>query len=864
MQLNRRDLLAGATASALARPAKAFSPHVKSAIPNVPKGWNTLPLGAGGLITGFSFALDGTERFICRTDVGGLWLWTGTFSNYTDPEQHWIPALTLASVGAQHPGLILDSTIAPGDSNYLYAIFPFRAEFKLFHSSNFGATWKASNLTYPTATSLDRWRYAQKRLAVDPVNPLVVYTGNVQSSKNTNGVYRAIDGHTFTPISGIPAPTTAPGVAGICFDPSYSAPVVIDGQKRTARIIISTGGRGIFESLDGGINFNEIAISSGAFDSSEFAVFQADMDASGTYYASITSSTLMQKVSLWRYQSGTWTCLIPKAISLGILLVDTRSNHEGFVTYCDNGISNGYSSHNANSARPSFTHQSGGRFYLNAADYDIAWVGQQNTSPTGFKFGTCLAIDPNGVCWGSGMQTIFYFNSILDFTVSNVNTVNSVGRGIEAVVSQDALDAPGALYPVLASQDVGIMQPTYTAYPNRFWDSRLGRMDGSCLEYCASDPSFYTVKVDTESNARHASAYSTNYGREGTWSPYATQPDMMYTARVIAGLSNGAGGPGNILKVTSVAFGHVVQGEYVRIGRRNFGIIQPYGHGGTSGTGGVGTYLVNTTTNYVAPGTSLNLDNLSTVVGQIVAVDHDHHVCVPMGYNGAFTPVYTTNATSPSCSWNFCNGLPCFTWFNRSFVFGPTVRPLAVGYDNDIGLVWAFQYVPGRKSVIYRSRDAGATWNPLLTFPTPAIQSLGGQILSVPGKPGELWLSAFFTANSTIWHVSGANGASPRVSVVNNPTSDPLTNQLTMGAPAMAGDYPILYGTFSAAYNKLPNIYRGIWDGRRVLWTRLFSVSDLPVRAQESNIAKIRGSFNKSGRLFLMNQSTGYSYYEPP
>ena len=64
------------------------------------KGWQTLPLGCGGLITGFDIAPDGT--MVCRTDVGNAYRFTGTTATVTDPAKQWTPLMTFDSLGPMY------------------------------------------------------------------------------------------------------------------------------------------------------------------------------------------------------------------------------------------------------------------------------------------------------------------------------------------------------------------------------------------------------------------------------------------------------------------------------------------------------------------------------------------------------------------------------------------------------------------------------------------------------------------------------------------------------------------------------------------------------------------------------------------
>ena len=95
MKLSRRKLLGGVAAiSFLPRAAHAWFPR-GVAVP-IGHGWNTLPLGAGGLVTGFSLAND--NSIYCRTDVGNGYKWSGKTSTTTTPSDKWNALLTINSL----------------------------------------------------------------------------------------------------------------------------------------------------------------------------------------------------------------------------------------------------------------------------------------------------------------------------------------------------------------------------------------------------------------------------------------------------------------------------------------------------------------------------------------------------------------------------------------------------------------------------------------------------------------------------------------------------------------------------------------------------------------------------------------------
>src|SRR6185437_2574806 len=126
MKITRRSLLAGAAASGLfAKDGEASPPSGQNRAYAIGHGWNTLPLGCGGLVTGLYIAPDGT--MVCRTDVGNIYRWSGKTATVSDPTQKWEPLLTLSSLGAgSKQGSSIgayEHVLAPSKTTNHYAIF---------------------------------------------------------------------------------------------------------------------------------------------------------------------------------------------------------------------------------------------------------------------------------------------------------------------------------------------------------------------------------------------------------------------------------------------------------------------------------------------------------------------------------------------------------------------------------------------------------------------------------------------------------------------------------------------------------------------------------------------------------------------
>lgn len=943
MRPSRRALLAGSAASLVAsriKPAEAWLHPGKAFIGT---GWNILPLGAGGLVTGLHIANDGS--MVCRTDVGNIYRWSGKGADYADPNQKWIPLVSIASLAnfaAPNMATVVggfEHVLAPGNSNVHLAIIP---DVGSSPSANkqilvYG-TWTGSSIVWSATgvaflndvadTNSSPYKILAHKVAIDPVNANVAYCGAVHGDGNTAGVYTSLNqagGSTLTTWAAVTTngvtPIAAPSIGlscGIVIDPSLGT-TTVGGQTVTSRVILPVGGVGIYESIDGGQTFTEIAVT--PFGSSNFYVVNGVLNSAGVYYC-VVSSSVTGVWGLWRYRRGDptpWVKISPAAYNTSgfygpgtMLLVDPRtgpSNQSYLSITGPNGIGAGYTSTNADTgAPPAWGGLTGGEIpWMQSKAYDIPWInyvfGQQHANA--FANGTCAQMDVNmGIGFWGGNQSFFYFgtsstdetpNGWPTYSAVNVSTYSwSMGRGQESIVSQDILCPLGATYPVLAAQDVGgPMRGTFTSYPTN-QSINFSELAAENLEYSGSDPGFVVASVTGQQNSPGVyygySGFMTGYGDPATYQQYgndttgksSNQPASMYRSTITASITS------NIVTVTAISGGcglvlprQDIFTHGVAPPSSALASIAAYGTSGTTGVGGLGTYaLVGTT----ADQASTQFDLWAWAQGGvIVAPDNDHHVAVVSGNgsNWQYVPLYSTNPRAASnVTWNVCQltpgagggPLPIASWTQRGWNGGPTCKPFAVGYGSDLGMVWAWLTIGGNSTgTLYWSQDYGATFAPIASI-TIGANSVGPFCLSVPGVPGDLWLSADFTSGGGIWRVSNANTATPTVTQISNlPANANQVSMLTLGAPSSPGGYPTLYmrGTQIGTGGTAPKyLYKGIYSGSgsTVTWS-LFggtgTVSDYPITAQIDGITAIRGDWNVYERLYAATVQQGFIYYNP-
>lgn len=145
--------------------------------------WKPLKLGGGGFITGIDSDASGTITVV-RTDTYGAYIKNGTSS--------WRQLVTATSLNTNSMDWaqkgVNDIKIAPSDPNRIYMQY----NWQFWRSTNGGRTFLPSvtgGFTNDYNTHISGFRYHNNRIAVDPINPNVVYYGTWD-----NGLMLSTDG----------------------------------------------------------------------------------------------------------------------------------------------------------------------------------------------------------------------------------------------------------------------------------------------------------------------------------------------------------------------------------------------------------------------------------------------------------------------------------------------------------------------------------------------------------------------------------------------------------------------------------------------------------------------------------------------
>ena len=923
--VRRRTFLIGALALVHSQAiAGSFPLFTVSTGLSIGHGWNTLPLGAGGLVTGFSIAND--SSIVCRTDVGNIYRWSGKATDITQPSDAWVPLITLASVAGVTTQPLTDANgiggvelvQAPSNASLLWALFPnFTGSAgtsdacPLYYSTNGGATWALTGVGLPSNASANSssgtgsvWnKWAYYRIAVDPNNPTVVYFGTIQNSGTITSLYTSLnksggsDGHTFTPAT-TDAANTVPfpqftglsgygnGANGICFDTSLGT-TTLSAQTVTKRVIAPIPGSDIYETFDGGSTWQTTGFAA-AFGGTNFKINCATVNSNGTYYITCDFGGVWRYVKGATSGTGTWTNIAPTAyanVANAILWTDP-SDASYLALSGNNGFAYGYSMATAINGQSAETGTSSTwasclptsgaiTAVANAAFGEPGYLNDIFGQGTGavFFYTTVVKILSSGDTILSGNQSIWKMTGRPVYNGTTNLTVNSFGRGQEATVSQEAWRLGSATYPLVCPQDFGLpLGGTFTKYPSSYIQP-LQEYTASSIEDLVSNGSFGVARITGQAGlsgsgyqsaiAADVSCYSQDAGN--TWTEYADFPTALWYSQ-----GNGTyTASGNTFVVNSMISGsQPFIGQEIFNGSTYLGII-------VSGTYPNFVLGVGPSGSNSGPAT---MDcQASNNGGQIIACDADHHLIAPVGFGHGAIPAFTSQARNVStCNWQLCAGLPSINWLVQgSWAFGPTSKPLAVGFGSDVGTVWAAAVVQGSTTAtIYKSTNYGSSFSSVGTV-TIGASATGVWLCAVPGHPGHLWLAISGNAGQ-LWQSTDSGATWTPITVPSIGVSGAvLCGYLSIGAAAPAAPYPTIWilgrqGGFGNNTRNCVAFTINAGSTSTPTWQFLGTVdpvngnrADLPLVGQVAGLATVRADRSVYQRLYCTTPQNGFAYYNP-
>jgi hypothetical protein len=120
-------------------------------------------------VTGIDIAADGTK--VVRTDTYGAYVWS-------DLDLQWKQLVTVASMPSEDHRVdygvgVYEIRIAPSNPNLFYMMYMGQ----VYRSDDKGGSWTKTSFVRVSADPNDGYRMHGRKMAIDPVNPDLVYAG---------------------------------------------------------------------------------------------------------------------------------------------------------------------------------------------------------------------------------------------------------------------------------------------------------------------------------------------------------------------------------------------------------------------------------------------------------------------------------------------------------------------------------------------------------------------------------------------------------------------------------------------------------------------------------------------------------------
>lgn len=655
-----------------------------------------LKIGGGGFMRMLDINPDGT--MLCASDVYGCWMWNTTTSQ-------WDSLLTGArgfSESVQAGWAAYDMASAPSNSSVIYI---YLNDSFLYRSLDHGATF-VKLTQFPTnsggGTNNGSTRFNGRRIAIDPINPDVVYVG-----APSNGVYVTSNGSqgsastpTFSLVSGITAASDPAGY-NLCFDPNSGTT-----SGKTNVMCIFSNGTGMYKATSPLGAFT--LTTGGPTTCSRLVCSQKAGVGSNIFYVANDTS------NIFKFASGSWSqpaalAAITGTDAMHSIAIDPADNTRIFVA--------------DPASRMFFTTDGGTTWALLQAPATnssptIPWLALTEDS---FKTNADIIFDP------SKSNTLLLAEGIGIFTMNppngGANVWTAQTAGIENLQTNAICASPSVTgTPITACWD---RHTFYIADPNSYpatqgpnnifsiqacWD----------LDWASSDQKTIVGIALNNTSFMDASGTSANDGQTWTFLPPSSngQRSVTTTGPTAAG--------GNTISSVSPSFGRLLQ---MQISNATHPTSIPAGTYITGGTGSTLTLSQNIQSPGIGSGDTLNISfpsspnvvylqtNASTAIGSavlhfastvpssikvgMIAADWDNNSALNFGgQNCAVLSISGSTVTlNIGASQTINSGdIISFAWGSGGCTAASSPSNFMMCGTNDTG----FPYV---------TADAGATWN---------------------------------------------------------------------------------------------------------------------------------------------------------
>ena len=504
--------------------AALFSVQADALLHGSPLGTFDLKIGAGGWLVGIDVNPDGTR--LARTDTYGayIWLTSGTCAYSGLPAPCWDQLKTQAHMPVSHFGYVgsgtsqvkfngiagsgggvYEITSAPSNSSIIYMM----VDGWIFKSTDKGATFNVTGTgsgtffnsasTPVSMGSNSTSRMCGRKMAIDPINPSIVYAGT-----DVNGMFvTANAGASWAAVGGVP---TGTGVVNysIAFDPTSGS----GGTTQTIYAATNGATAGVYVSTNAGSTWTLTT-------SGPATVCHMVVDQTGVVWAT-DGVNGGANGSLWRLTAGTWVKLTAAGAQLHSVAVDpTDATH--VVVVSTGGIPT--TTVNATAATPTWVTTA----IIARTATDIPWLAVVNES---FMSNGDTIFDPNNCIGGAGNCALLFGEGIGVWTASPPNSTATVtwvsnSAGIEQLVSRDVIAPNGVAVTGVSDRSTWYL-PSPNVYPSNYvapYHDAFSLNVTFGLDWATSNSSFLAaVTGDINSTTNNNSGFSTDGGQ--TWKQF--------------------------------------------------------------------------------------------------------------------------------------------------------------------------------------------------------------------------------------------------------------------------------------------------------------------------------------------------------
>lgn len=472
-------------------------------------GFNPLPFGGGGFVTGIDFSIDGLRAAI-TTDVGGAYI------RDIGIDAKWRPALTTSSLDATEYGPDKVNnyalTLSDGDGVFAIAIAPSNKDHIIlgyngfvYRSTNGGAKFNRCNLPAKRMrANTKEQRMWQKKFVYHPTD-----TNRFLIGTNNDGVYFTLDGGaSFTTVTSVPA--------GNMVDSNHAAHVcAIDGGDPNY-VYVSRGGTGICRSTTGLVAGGFSHVTGGPSSARYMRVVDGTLyvnSVEGTFWKLARGSSTWVQITGW----GAW----------GVYTFDVNPTDAGSIVVM------GGDGELARTTNGGTSWVGDGRWF----DTIPSPIGIYQNSDTYWLDGYVGSFYPAEIKFRPGVTNELWAAQGLGVSKSNPPTTyvrwdwHGEHAGIEELGFTKSLSIPGNARPLFLNLDKAIIRPknldasnTYPIFPGTTPGPKGGVVHGWDVDYAPEDPNYIAALINYFGDDNKLAGYSTDGGR--TWAKFAAQhPD---------------------------------------------------------------------------------------------------------------------------------------------------------------------------------------------------------------------------------------------------------------------------------------------------------------------------------------------------